>query len=140
MYQTTTNKPLFAPPTTSLTNSSPNAATSSLNHPLYLISNASKTTSSLSATTPTHQTPTTTTTPSTRSLLSSTPTNLNPSLISCDPFSRNRLVQIPFSSFVVDLKGKRPKKRFKKPPEFRKVLPKNSLMLLHELRPNVEYR
>lgn len=32
------------------------------------------------------------------------------------------------------------KKKFKKPPELRKVLPKNSLMLLHELRQNVEYR
>ncbi|CAF0984317.1 unnamed protein product [Brachionus calyciflorus] len=32
------------------------------------------------------------------------------------------------------------KKKFKKPPELRRVLPKNSLMLLHELRQNVEYR
>ncbi len=35
---------------------------------------------------------------------------------------------------------KKRKKRFKKPIELRKVLPKNSLMLLHELMPNVEYR
>lgn len=32
------------------------------------------------------------------------------------------------------------KRRYKKPPELRKVLPKNSLMLLHEFRPNIEYR
>jgi hypothetical protein len=36
--------------------------------------------------------------------------------------------------------NKKLKKRYKKPIEFRKVLPKNSLMMLHELRPNVEYR
>ena len=35
---------------------------------------------------------------------------------------------------------KKRKKRIKKPIELRKVLPKNSLMLLHELMPNVEYR
>ena len=35
---------------------------------------------------------------------------------------------------------KKRKRRFKKPIELRKVLPKNSLMLLHELMPNVEYR
>ena len=35
---------------------------------------------------------------------------------------------------------KKNRKKFKKPPEFRRVLPKNSLMLLHELRQNVEYR
>ena len=35
---------------------------------------------------------------------------------------------------------KKRKKRFKKPLELRKVLPKNSLMVLHELRPNIEYR
>lgn len=35
---------------------------------------------------------------------------------------------------------KKRKRRFKKPLELRKVLPKNSLMLLHEYRPNVEYR
>ncbi len=38
------------------------------------------------------------------------------------------------------INGKKRKRRYKKPPELRKVLPKNSLMLLHELRPNVEYR
>jgi hypothetical protein len=32
------------------------------------------------------------------------------------------------------------KKRYKKPPELRNVLPKNSLMILHELRHHVEYR
>lgn len=36
--------------------------------------------------------------------------------------------------------GVKRKRRFKKPPELRNVLPKNSLMLLHEYRPNVEYR
>ncbi|RNA31431.1 double-stranded RNA-specific editase 1 [Brachionus plicatilis] len=35
---------------------------------------------------------------------------------------------------------KKNRKKFKKPPELRRVLPKNSLMLLHELRQNVEYR
>jgi hypothetical protein len=35
---------------------------------------------------------------------------------------------------------KKRKRRCKKPLELRKVLPKNSLMLLHEYRPNVEYR
>ena len=38
------------------------------------------------------------------------------------------------------LNMKKRKRRFKKPPELRKVLPKNSLMLLHEYRPNTEYR
>lgn len=155
MYQAT-NKQLSNNLLTSLTNSStssltgnsaPNAATSSLNHPLYLLSNPSKTTSQLAGTSINPSS-----TSSSRALSS---TSLNTSLISCgDPFGRNgykqtpasilaqasTTFQIPFSSFVVDLKGKRPKKRFKKPPEFRKVLPKNSLMLLHELRPNVEYR
>lgn len=32
------------------------------------------------------------------------------------------------------------KKRFKRPPELRNVLPKNSLMILHELRHQIEYR
>jgi hypothetical protein len=41
------------------------------------------------------------------------------------------------TQFSVGVKRKR---RFKKPPELRNVLPKNSLMLLHEYRPNVEYR
>lgn len=36
--------------------------------------------------------------------------------------------------------NKKRKKRYKKPIELRKILPKNSLMLLHELIPNVEYR
>jgi hypothetical protein len=36
--------------------------------------------------------------------------------------------------------GLKRKRHFKKPVELRKVLPKNSLMLLHEYRPNVEYR
>lgn len=43
------------------------------------------------------------------------------------------------NQFSVGLNMKR-KRRFKKPPELRNVLPKNSLMLLHEYRPNVEYR
>ena len=42
-------------------------------------------------------------------------------------------------SIGVNMNVKR-KRRFKKPPELRNVLPKNSLMLLHEYRPNVEYR
>lgn len=52
------------------------------------------------------------------------------------------ITSYPITTFGGELnKGlKRPKKRYKKPLEFRKVLPKNSLMLLHELRPNVEYR
>lgn len=123
----------------------PNGA--SLNDPyklnqLYLL-NPSKT-SSLSAT---------------RTASSLLSTGAQTAIISCDPFSRTAAsfkspvssilasnpapqstFHIPFSSFAVDMKGKRPKKRFKKPPELRKVLPKNSLMLLHELRPNVEYR
>ena len=44
------------------------------------------------------------------------------------------------SPFTLQNGIKKRKKRFKKPPELRKVLPKNSLMVLHELRPNVEYR
>ncbi len=43
------------------------------------------------------------------------------------------------NQFSVGINLKR-KRRFKKPPELRNVLPKNSLMLLHEYRPNVEYR
>lgn len=46
----------------------------------------------------------------------------------------------PFTATSVGINIKKKKRRFKKPIELRKVLPKNSLMLLHEYRPNVEYR
>ncbi len=46
----------------------------------------------------------------------------------------------PFTDTSIGTNIKKRKRRFKKPIEFRKVLPKNSLMLLHEYRPNVEYR
>ena len=47
----------------------------------------------------------------------------------------------PYSATSMCLNGlKKRKRRYKKPPELRKVLPKNSLMLLHEYRPNIEYR
>lgn len=46
----------------------------------------------------------------------------------------------PFTATSVGINIKKRKRRFKKPLELRKVLPKNSLMLLHEYRPNVEYR
>lgn len=81
-------------------------------------------------------------------LISSQPTNtihsgfnLAPSIT--DLGFNNKPMQIhTFNSktqFTVGLNVKR-KRRFKKPPELRNVLPKNSLMLLHEYRPNVEYR
>ena len=53
------------------------------------------------------------------------------------PFSTKN----PYSTSAICLNGlKKRKRRYKKPPELRKVLPKNSLMLLHEFRPNIEYR
>ncbi len=49
--------------------------------------------------------------------------------------------KIPYNTTSICLNGlKKRKRRYKKPPELRKVLPKNSLMLLHEFRPNIEYR
>jgi hypothetical protein len=49
--------------------------------------------------------------------------------------------KIPYNATSICLNGlKKRKRRYKKPPELRKVLPKNSLMLLHEFRPNIEYR
>ena len=49
--------------------------------------------------------------------------------------------KIPYGTTNICLNGiKKRKRRYKKPPELRKVLPKNSLMLLHEFRPNIEYR
>ena len=63
--------------------------------------------------------------------------------ISAKSLLYNTKTTVPFTtnaSLNVCINGKKRKRRFKKPPELRKVLPKNSLMLLHELRPNVEYR
>jgi hypothetical protein len=51
---------------------------------------------------------------------------------------RTSIQQLNSNSGLIGIKKR--KKRFKKPIELRKVLPKNSLMLLHELMPNVEYR
>ena len=73
--------------------------------------------------------------------------NTAPTIITpLDPQTQPTL--IPIRTSIQSLNSSNPrligikkrKKRFKKPIELRKVLPKNSLMLLHELMPNVEYR
>lgn len=47
----------------------------------------------------------------------------------------------PYTATNLCINGlKKRKRRYKKPVELRRVLPKNSLMLLHEYRPNIEYR
>ena len=63
------------------------------------------------------------------------------SLGSVKAFSQSFNGKIPYNATNICLNGlKKRKRRYKKPPELRKVLPKNSLMLLHEFRPNIEYR